>query len=444
MFYSKKVKITHYFSIKSTYFRQKRGIEMKYVLEDLEHICRLVFNLYKIPVYFFDNNGNLGYEVSTNFSHNPLYPSNEDIIAQLFSGTYLHPFPILKETVHLEKFFSVNIYSNNQFNGTIVVGPIMNFRMTEETINGIFKDLHIKGSKEEMVRYYNQLPVLNNFEFINMSMVLYYLVYQQKIDLIDILQKNEQLEEKRFEIEQPDLQITERRQSEKFHTDISVERKVFYFVKMGRKDELRETLHAILKQGKIGVLSKTSYLRSQKNLAIVAITLATRAAVEGGLYQEIAYNLSDIYIQKLEELNESKAVSQLTENALLEFAERVENSKKHKYSTPINRCLNYIFTHLYEDITLSHLAELTSMNPNYLSVLFKKEVGISLRQYIHQTKVDEAKHLINYTEYSLSQISSLLNFHDQSHFIKVFKKFTGVTPKQFKNGNFVRIVIKRS
>ncbi|MGM7721458.1 helix-turn-helix domain-containing protein [Metabacillus sp. Hm71] len=408
---------------------------MQKLLEDLEYICKLAYNLYKIPVYFFNSTGNLEYEISTNFTHNPLYPSNEDIIVQLFSGTSLHPFPIIKESAHLEKYFSINLYSNNQFNGTIVIGPIMNFRMTEETINGIFKDLNIKVSKEEMVRYYNQLPIINNFEFINMSMVLYYIIYQQKMDLVDILQKNEQLEEKRIEIEQSDIQITERRQSKKFHTDISVERKVFYFIKMGRKDELRETFHAILKQGKIGILSKTSYLRSQKNLGIVAITLATRAAVEGGLFQEIAYNLSDFYIQKLEELNESKAVTQLTESALLEFAERVGNSKKHQYSKPINMCLNYIFTHLYEDITLTHLAELTSMNPNYLSVLFKKEVGISLIQYIHQTKVVEAKHLLTYTDNSFAEISSLLNFHDQSHFIKVFKKFAGVTPKQYKNGN---------
>ncbi|MBD1382970.1 helix-turn-helix domain-containing protein [Metabacillus arenae] len=408
---------------------------MSHLIVDLEYICKLAFNLYKIPIYFFDNKGNLKHKISTNFTSNPLFSSNEDIIVQLFSGTNLYHFPILKESAYLEKYFSINLYSNNQFNGTIVVGPIMNFRMTEETINGIFKDLKIKVSKEEMVCYYNQLPIINNFEFINMSMVLYYIIYQQKLDLVEILKKNEQLEEKRIEIEQSDTQITERRQSNKFHTDISVERNMLHLVKMGRKDELRETFQAILKQGKIGVLSKTSYLRSQKNLGIVTITLATRASVEGGLFQEIAYNLSDLYIQKLEELNESKAVIQLTESALLDFAERVKNTKKHKYSRPINICLNYIFTHIYEDITLSHLAELTSMNPNYLSVLFKKEVGISPRRYIHQTKIDEAKHLLTYTEYTLAEISNLLNFHDQSHFIKVFKKFAGITPKQFKNGS---------
>ena len=73
------------------------------------------------------------------------------------------------------------------------------------------------------------------------------------------------------------------------------------------------------------------------------------------------------------------------------------------------------------------------MNPSYLSTLFKKEVGMSISEYVQSAKVNEAKNLLSYTSHSMSDISSLLNFYDQSHFIRVFKKYTGVTSKQFKN-----------
>lgn len=182
------------------------------------------------------------------------------------------------------------------------------------------------------------------------------------------------------------------------------------------------------------MLSKTSHLRSQKNSAIAAITLATRSAIDGGLFPEIAYTLSDLLIQKLEEIKKSEAISPFLENALLEFSERVKNGKMQKHLKPINICQNYIFTHLYEDITLSHLAEIVALNPSYLSSLFKKEVGISLGEYIQRAKIDESKSLMTYTKHSISEISTLLNFHDQSHFTKVFKKHTGISPKQFKNG----------
>lgn len=160
-------------------------------------------------------------------------------------------------------------------------------------------------------------------------------------------------------------------------------------------------------------------MRNQKNLSIAGITLATRAAIEGGVLPEIAYNLSDLYIQKLEELESNSDITLLTSYAIMELTERVKKGQKHKYSRPINLCHNYIFNHLYESITLASLG---------------KEVGISVVEYIHQLKIEEAKSLLTFTNYSSVEISGLLNFHDQSYFSKVFRKHTGVTPKQYKKG----------
>jgi YesN/AraC family two-component response regulator len=260
------------------------------------------------------------------------------------------------------------------------------------------------------------------------------MLYQQKLDIADILQKNILLKKDDFEIEQPAIHISEQRQSTLTHIDPLVERKIFECIKEGKKDDLIKNLKKLPESGDLGVLSKTSHLRSQKNSAIAAITLATRSAIDGGLFPEIAYTLSDLLIQKLEEIKKSEAISPFLENALLEFSERVKNGKMQKHLKPINICQNYIFTHLYEDITLSHLAEIVALNPSYLSSLFKKEVGISLGEYIQRAKIDESKSLMTYTKHSISEISTLLNFHDQSYFTKVFKKHTGISPKQFKNG----------
>jgi AraC-like DNA-binding protein len=119
--------------------------------------------------------------------------------------------------------------------------------------------------------------------------------------------------------------------------------------------------------------------------------------------------------------------------ALSDFADRVRKNRQTKYSKPINHCINYIFNHLYEHLTIGNLAELNNMHPNYLSSLFKKEVGVSLPEYVQRSKIDEAKSLLTFSDYSISKISSLLNYNDQSHFTKTFKKFTGITPKQYKN-----------
>lgn len=402
-------------------------------LEDLNYICKLVFDMHKIPIFFIDNKGELIFELSRNFQHNPLYPSKEKVFRQLFKEENFCRFPVLRETSCLENFFSIHLHSNDQLNGNIIVGPVLYSRLSEVSIKGIINDLHLKVNKDEMVRYYHSLPIVSNLNFLNLSMLLYYMLYQQKLDMVDILQKNILLENEKFEIEQPAIHISEQRQNLLTHVDPLAEKKIFACIKEGKKDDLIKNLRGLSEAGNLGVLSKTSHLRSQKNSAIAAITLATRAAVDGGLFPEIAYTLSDLLIQNLEEIKESKAITPFLETALLEFSERVKNGQLQKYSKPISACQNYIFTHLYEDITLSHLAKIATLNPSYLSVLFKKEVGISPSEYIQRAKIDEAKSLITYTKHSLSKISTLLNFHDQSHFTKVFKKYTGVSPKQFRN-----------
>ncbi|PGB05242.1 helix-turn-helix domain-containing protein, partial [Bacillus toyonensis] len=331
-------------------------------------------------------------------------------------------------------FFAIHLRLNDQISGNIIVGPVLYSRLSETSINGIVNDLQLKINKEEMIRYYRSLPVLNNMSFLNVSLVLYYMLYQKQLDIADILQKNMLIKKAEFEIEQPDVHISEQRQSTLTHIDPLAERKIFECIKQGKKEELIKNLRRLPESGELGVLSKTSHLRSQKNSAIAAITLATRSAIEGGVFPEIAYTISDLFIQKLEEIHKNEAIPPFLENALLEFAERVKNSTVQQHSKHINVCQNYIFTHLYGDITLNILAEIVTLNPSYLSSLFKKEVGISLNEYIQRAKVDESKKLMTYTRHSISEISTVLNFHDQSHFTKVFKKHTGISPKQFKNG----------
>lgn len=82
---------------------------------------------------------------------------------------------------------------------------------------------------------------------------------------------------------------------------------------------------------------------------------------------------------------------------------------------------------------MSKLAEVAGLNASYLSQLFKKENGISVSDYIQRERIEEAKRLIELPGVTLSDIATRLHFNDQSYFTKVFKKYTGVTPRQFRH-----------
>ncbi|MCP3772186.1 helix-turn-helix domain-containing protein [Paenibacillus sp. MZ04-78.2] len=402
-------------------------------IDELDYICNMIYTTFDLPVYTMNANGELLFEQSAAYIHHPMYFSKMEMLKPLFVTDDPHHFPVFRTTTFLENFFSISLRTEGAFQGMIIVGPVLYSTLHEESLTGMLNELQLTKEKKRMSEYYAALPVINQLKVISISKLMHYMIYQMKLDTVEILQQNELLHTEAIEIEHLHVHISGSGQHHRFHESSILEKKVYQSIAEGRKEELTAALTAYPEKGILGKLSRTSSSRSNKNLAIAAITLGTRAAVQGGLHPEIAYTLSDLYIQNLEELKDSRTIDQFTNSALHDFAERVQKHREQKYSKPINACKNYIFSHLYDEIKLTDLAEMTVMNPSYLSALFKKEVGTTIKQYIQRTKIEEAKSLIDYTTYTLADICTLLNFHDQSHFTKTFKKFIGLTPGEYKN-----------
>ncbi len=190
--------------------------------------------------------------------------------------------------------------------------------------------------------------------------------------------------------------------------------------------------------GSIGTLARDP-VRNLKNLGIVLITLASRYAIRGGLSPEISFSLSDTYIQQIEDCNDIARIKPLAQKAEFHYAEMVHDIKENqkgisqKQKNPrINKCKDYIFSHLHDRITVEDLALEADCNPNYLSQLFKQCEGVSISHYILQEKINRAKNLLIYSDYSYIEIATYLGFSSQSHLGTQFKKYTGYTLRQFR------------
>jgi AraC-like DNA-binding protein len=81
------------------------------------------------------------------------------------------------------------------------------------------------------------------------------------------------------------------------------------------------------------------------------------------------------------------------------------------------------------------LAEELHVSTEYLSTLFKKTEQITISEYILREKVKLARNLLIYSEYTIENIGLYLGFSSQSHFGKVFKKYTGMTPNIYRKRN---------
>ncbi|WP_242205953.1 AraC family transcriptional regulator [Aestuariivivens insulae] len=85
-----------------------------------------------------------------------------------------------------------------------------------------------------------------------------------------------------------------------------------------------------------------------------------------------------------------------------------------------------------ELVKLKTIAKEFNMSANYVGLFIKKHIGISIQQYLMQTKMAMAEKLLKQSSLSIKEISDKLGFVDTSHFNRMFKKYRAINPSQFK------------
>lgn len=101
----------------------------------------------------------------------------------------------------------------------------------------------------------------------------------------------------------------------------------------------------------------------------------------------------------------------------------------HKLKTVIA----YIQDHLDQSLSLAEMAAVVQMSPHYFASLFKQSIGVAPYQYITQCRIERAKQLLTRSELTIVEVCHQVGFHSQSHFTKVFREHTQVTPKAYRN-----------
>lgn len=100
-----------------------------------------------------------------------------------------------------------------------------------------------------------------------------------------------------------------------------------------------------------------------------------------------------------------------------------------RYITDI---LKYIDDNLEKDITLNELAHTVHLSNNYLSKIFKKEMGKSVIEYVQEAKIQKICELIINTDKTFSEIAYEMGYQNESYLRQLFKGITGQTPKEYK------------
>jgi len=124
-----------------------------------------------------------------------------------------------------------------------------------------------------------------------------------------------------------------------------------------------------------------------------------------------------------------------TEHLLIEIFEKYIRQKKFSKKTPgwAKEIKELIQDHIDTSVTLKELSKNLDINPAYLSREFSKHFdNLTFGEYIRQQRIEKAIEYLNTSRYSLTKIAYLTGFSDQSHFTRIFKKYTGQNPSAYR------------
>lgn len=118
------------------------------------------------------------------------------------------------------------------------------------------------------------------------------------------------------------------------------------------------------------------------------------------------------------------------------YGSRNSKIKEYREGLPphkLSQTLEYIDANLDRDLTLTKLANLVQISPNYFSSLFKQSIGYTPHQYVTKCRLERAKTLLKRSHFSIVEICHLVGFQNQSHFTRLFRQHFGITPKAYRN-----------
>lgn len=116
-----------------------------------------------------------------------------------------------------------------------------------------------------------------------------------------------------------------------------------------------------------------------------------------------------------------------------EFADGIRESGKPLDNAAIQRVTDMINTKYMDQLSVITLSDLVNLTPAYLCVLFRQKTGMTINEYITQTRMEKAKEILSQTQLHLYEVCYQVGYLSPAYFSRLFKKYTGQTPKEWRD-----------
>ena len=175
-------------------------------------------------------------------------------------------------------------------------------------------------------------------------------------------------------------------------------------------------------------------IREFKNYCIICNTLLRKAAEQGGVHPFYLDSVSSDFASQIESSHSTESAQQLIRDMVISYCRLVKKHSTKHYSSVVQRTITYIDANLSADLSLSAIAAVQKVNPSYLSSLFRRETGETLTAHVNKKRMAQAAQLLQTTKLQIQSIAQHCGISDVNYFSKLFKKYTGVTPREYRAG----------
>ena len=176
-------------------------------------------------------------------------------------------------------------------------------------------------------------------------------------------------------------------------------------------------------------------MRNTKNYTVILNTLLRKAAEQGGVHPLYIDHLSAEFARRIEKMTRRDDIAAFWQEMAHRYCLLVKRHSLKTYSPLIQKVISRVEFDLAGDLSLKANAKVLNVNASYLSTLFKKELGMTLTEYVNGKRIEYAIYLLNTTKLSISAVGQRCGIQDDNYFTKIFKKYVGKTPKQFRQEN---------
>ena len=391
-------------------------------LQDIKDFCQLNYLDSGIPVYIYRNNTLLqAFPEQSACTYPPKH--------------YIEEFAEMTDDIaHLSTPYGayfVAVKPKDQTELCVVLGPANYIPFTDADFHTMYADyVVVQEDRKDFKHFFQLIPPIALSGLLAKAAVFNYFLNHEMRTHIDLLDSERTIVPYEHTEKQTE-DFYQQKEDFQHNNSFEIESMILHFVESGDVDGLKNmTLQSsVIHSGTIA----PNQLRQTKNIHIIMTAFATRRAISSGVDADEAFQMSDLYIQTAENLNDPSAVQNLNLQMLLAFAQKVKDKLIPKTSDEaLQRAIQYVLQNINCPITAAEVADHVGFSRSYFSTYFKEQLGFTLSAFILRCKLEEGKHLLQFTDKPLSVISNYLCFSSQSHFQTAFKKQYNVTPLQFR------------